>query len=279
MERVELNGAQFAYEVRGSGEPVLLIHGTVFADDFAPVAAQPRAQPYKLIRYHRRGFGQSSHIPGPADSIAQHAADALALLNELGISRAHVVGHSFGAAVALQLALYARRVAQSLTLLEPLLPGVPEASEAATVVRPLVERFRRGEANAALDALLRFLQGDQYRTEIESNLGDRALEQALADAPTIFNSEVPAIESWQFERDQARHMTAPVMFMIGDQTRDFYRSSHDTLLKWFAAPEQMVVYRGGHLLHITNARAVANGMARFLARHPLPAVANAAQAR
>jgi pimeloyl-ACP methyl ester carboxylesterase len=92
------------YEVTGTGDPVLLI-SPVLADGFLPLLAEPAlAERYQLIRYHKRGWVDSTHTPPPV-SIAIHAADAAALLNHLGVPRAHIAGHSTGAVVAVQLAL------------------------------------------------------------------------------------------------------------------------------------------------------------------------------
>ena len=53
------------------------------------------ADRYQLIRYHKRGWVGSTHTPAPV-SVADHAADAAALLDHLGCPRAHVAGHSSG---------------------------------------------------------------------------------------------------------------------------------------------------------------------------------------
>ena len=104
MKNAAVNGVELEYELIGSGEPVLLI-SPMLADGFLPLMAEPSlADRYQLIRYHKRGWVGSTHTAGPV-SVADHAADAAALLDHLGIARAHVVGHSSGAAVAAQLAL------------------------------------------------------------------------------------------------------------------------------------------------------------------------------
>src|SRR6266508_5816147 len=98
MKTANVNGTQLEYEVVGSGEPVLLI-SPVLADGFLPLLSEPAlADRYQLIRYHKRGWVGSTHTPPPV-SIADHAADAAALLGHLGVSSAHVAGHSSGAAV------------------------------------------------------------------------------------------------------------------------------------------------------------------------------------
>jgi acyl-CoA synthetase (AMP-forming)/AMP-acid ligase II len=76
MERARVNGIELEYEITGSGEPVLLIHGSHVAGSFKPLLAQPAlTDEYMLIRYHRRGHLDSSPATGPV-SIEQQAADA-----------------------------------------------------------------------------------------------------------------------------------------------------------------------------------------------------------
>ena len=68
FQRANVNGAELEYEVRGSGEPVVLIHGAILADAFAPITPalsgaeeteDTRGGRYRVIRYHRRGFAGS----------------------------------------------------------------------------------------------------------------------------------------------------------------------------------------------------------------------------
>jgi pimeloyl-ACP methyl ester carboxylesterase len=101
LRRVLGDDAELAYDASGMGEPVVFVHGALIADAFRPLLAEPAlARRYRLIAYHRRGYGGSSHPPGPAGG-ARQAADCRTLLRHLGVARAHVVGHSYGGAVAL----------------------------------------------------------------------------------------------------------------------------------------------------------------------------------
>ena len=64
MERVAVNGTDLEFEVRGTGEPVLLVHAAIFADFFAPLLAQSRlTESYRLIHYHRVGYGAARARP------------------------------------------------------------------------------------------------------------------------------------------------------------------------------------------------------------------------
>jgi 3-oxoadipate enol-lactonase len=72
MEAV--GGLQLEFEVRGIGEPVILIHGSVAADTYLPMISEPSLNGYQIMRYRRRGFGNSTH-PASVISIRDQADD------------------------------------------------------------------------------------------------------------------------------------------------------------------------------------------------------------
>src|SRR5262245_11965971 len=103
LERIAVDGLELEYEVRGSGEAVVLIHWGLCAAWGEPLLDEPAlADRHRLLRYHRAGFAGSDRVAG-AIGIADHAAHCEGLMRGLGIERAHVVGHSSSAVVALQL--------------------------------------------------------------------------------------------------------------------------------------------------------------------------------
>src|SRR5215467_6582329 len=115
MERVQLNGADIEYDVRGSGRPVVFIHGSILSDGFVPVIEQTGiAENFQIVNYRRRGYAGSSRAV--AGMTMQGAGDCIALLNHLGIASAHVAGHSFGAGIALQMAIDAPGRVRKLAL-------------------------------------------------------------------------------------------------------------------------------------------------------------------
>ncbi len=106
MGRVEVGGVGIEYEVAGAGRPVLLLHG--FPDSGRVWRYQVPALAgagFQVIIPDLRGYGRSDK-PEPVDaySLPLLAGDVLAILTELGIGRAHVVGHDWGAALAWGLA-------------------------------------------------------------------------------------------------------------------------------------------------------------------------------
>ena len=115
----------------------------LIADCFVPLLAEPLlADRYQLIRYHKRGWVGSTHTPPPV-SIGDHAADAAALLNHLGVPRAHIVGHSTGASIGAQLALDHPEKVHTLTMLEPTLVSLPLGQAFLKSAGPVFEAYRK----------------------------------------------------------------------------------------------------------------------------------------
>jgi pimeloyl-ACP methyl ester carboxylesterase len=271
MQRANLNGADLEYEVQCSGEPLLLIHGSILADAYFALRAEPRiANHYRVISYHRRGFAGSSRASIPF-TIGQQAADGRALLHHLGIPRAHVAGHSYGAAIALQWALDAPTAIQSLALLEPPLvasiPSGPTFWDGVAAVRQ--QLYDPGDKVGAIDAFLTAVVGANYRQIIAQFLPPGALELAVTDLDTFFQVELPALQQWRVTAEDARRIHQPVLSMVGTESAPMFHESHALVKQWMPQAEELVVPQATHALQYMNPSAVADGLAHFLARHKL----------
>jgi pimeloyl-ACP methyl ester carboxylesterase len=262
MRPVTVNGAALEYAVSGKGEAVLLIHGSVIADGFAPLVGEPALAKYRLIRYHRRGYAGSGRARGPV-TIAEQAADARALLERLGVERAHVVGHSYGAIIGLQLALDAPGLVRSLALLEPpLFTAVPSGPAYAAGLGPIIQLHTDGDNAAAIDAFLARIAGPD-RPTIERALGPTAVRMAVADADTFFDVELPAMRQWTFPRETAARIHKPVLTMAGANTAPAFKEVSALLMEWYPGAQEVVVPAATHALQMVNPGAVAQALARF----------------
>jgi len=270
MERVTLNGAAIEYAVRGTGDPLVLIHGAILADAFFPLLQEPAiGSHYRVISYHRRGFAGSGRAHPPF-LIAQQAADCRALLHHLGIPRAHIAGHSYGAITALQFALDAPDAIQSLALLEPVvLEAIPSGPSFGEGLAPIIAMYERGDNAGALDGFLTAVVGAAYRQVIDHVLPPGALELAVTDLDTFFQVELPALQAWHFTRADAQRIRHPVVSVLGSDTAPIFRETHDLLQQWLPHTEELVIPQVTHGLQMMNPRAVAEGLARFFAKHPL----------
>lgn len=93
-----------AWERHGAGPPLLLIHGLGYARWGWEPVVEPLSRSFDVILFDNRGIGESDAPPGPYTAAAM-AGDAVQVLDEAGIDRAHVAGTSLGGMVAQELAL------------------------------------------------------------------------------------------------------------------------------------------------------------------------------
>src|SRR5262249_47271166 len=105
MPHATLNGARLHYEVYGQGDPVLLISGLGGAAVGWLLQVKDLSARYQVITLDNRGVGESEIPDLPAYPTALLADDATALLDHLGVARAHVVGASMGGTIAMELAI------------------------------------------------------------------------------------------------------------------------------------------------------------------------------
>jgi pimeloyl-ACP methyl ester carboxylesterase len=271
MEGAVVDGIKLEYKVSGAGEPVVFIHGAFIADTFRPLLAEPSlAGHYRLITYHRRGYAGSSRGSAPV-SVARQAADCRAFLRHLGVGRAHVVGHSYGGAVALQLALDDPDVAHSLALLEPaLMVGASAQGYRESLARD-AQRYREAGAAVVVDEFLQ-ARWPGYRAALDTALPG-GFAQAVVDAGTWFERELSGLLGWRFGEAEARRISQPALAVVGGQSDALwprFGETHRLLLAWLPHAEGFVLPGVTHFLQLQNPRGIAEALAEFYASHPLP---------
>jgi pimeloyl-ACP methyl ester carboxylesterase len=272
LERARTDGVELEYEVSGTGEPVVFIHGAFIADTFRPLLAEPSlAGHYRLILYHRRGYAGSNRASEPI-SVARQAADCRALLRHLGVERAHVVGHSYGAIVALQLALDTPSVVHSLALLEPgLMVGASAQGYRESLARG-VERYREAGAEVVVDEFLQ-ARWPGYRATLDGVLPG-AFAQAVADAETWFEREASGQLAWRFDEAEVRRISQPTLSVLGGESDALWSrfgETHRLLLAWLPHAEGFVLPGTTHFTQLEDPRGMAEALAAFWARHRIPA--------
>ncbi len=271
--RVPVDGLKLEYELRGSGEPVVLIHWGLCAWWAEPLIDAPGfADRHRLLRYHRAGFGASDRVEG-ALSMSDHAAHCALLMRRLGIERAHIVGHSSSVQVALQLALDVPSAVQTLALMEPARP-VPPTEEQAEFVRefvvPAMRRYRAGDKAGAVDMFGSGVFGSDWRGRFEALLPG-AFEQAIADADAFFGQEMPALQAWSFTREDASRITHPTLALLGADTAPTFPERIELLASWLPNAELVELPDTTHLMPLQNPQTTAEALGSFFAKHPLPA--------
>ena len=139
----EINGARLYYEISGDGPPLVLLHAGIgdstMWDDQFPVFARH----YRVLRYDQRGFGQSQ----PAAGQFSHHEDLRALLDQLEIERAFLLGCSMGGSTATDFVLTYPGRAAGLILVGAALGGFESTQEEEEPPEwaEIVQAFRDGD--------------------------------------------------------------------------------------------------------------------------------------
>ena len=256
------------YEANGEGEAVLLIHGGWIADAFLPLMREAAlADRYRLIRYRRRGYVGSDPHSGPF-SIEQQAQDALALMTHLGVERAHVIGHSYGGAIAVQLAIEAPSLVHSLVMLEPAIMAADTVAAFFENAAPMFEAHRSGDVAKAVDLFMSAIEVPDWRSTV-TNTVPGAAEQAEKDAATTLEVEIPALQEWVFDGDRSSRISQPVLYVIGSGSGPLFEGAKVHFQSLIPHAEHVELPGINHFMQMQDPKLVAAPIADFLSRHPL----------
>jgi pimeloyl-ACP methyl ester carboxylesterase len=125
MPKLKVNGQTLHVQQAGQGPDILLIHGVTgdLSIWFLCKAMTELARTHRVTAFDLRGHGYSD-VPPTGYTSLDHAHDVLALMDVIGAPRAKLVGHSFGAVVALHAAVLAPERVEALVLSDPYFPAL-----------------------------------------------------------------------------------------------------------------------------------------------------------
>lgn len=235
MKRIALADVELACVDAGHGEAVLFVHGLGASHSDWRHQIAPCAQHFRVLAPDLRGFGASTAGTRRID-IPQLASDLLALLDALGIERCHLVGHSMGGAVALQLALDAPQRVGRLVITN----SVPSFS--APSLRRYGEFFYRlllmatvGPVALAHVSARRMFPGESLRAERE-----RIIARSHANRRWPYLQALLAISRWSV-RERLPGLQTPVLVMAAEhdyfsreESERFARALPQAEFAWFA---------------------------------------------
>jgi pimeloyl-ACP methyl ester carboxylesterase len=214
-------------------------------------------------------------------SIGEHAADAAALLEHLGVRRAHIAGHSTGASIGAQLALDHPEKVHTLTLLEPTLLSLPLGGAFLKAAGPVFEAYGSGDHSGAFAMFVAAASGLDWAT-CRALLEERipgVVTQSIKDADTFFGVELPALTEWEFGSDQAAAIHRPVLSVLGAETQPLWVEIADFLRASLPYVEECTIDGVGHLLQIQQPQPVARAIAQFLGGNSMTGVVRSDEAR
>ncbi|HEX5164162.1 MAG TPA: hypothetical protein VFV93_02100 [Thermomicrobiales bacterium] len=138
----------------------------------------------------------------------------------------------------------------------------------------VAEHYRDAGAEVVVDEFLQ-ARSPNYRDILERALPG-SLAQALTDAGTAFEHEVPGLIDWQIDEAEARRIHQPVLSVLGGESETLwprFGETHRWLLAHLSDVDGCILPGTTHLLQIEDPRGMAEALVAFWSRHPIPASA------
>jgi pimeloyl-ACP methyl ester carboxylesterase len=264
-DELAFDDVELTYEIAGHGERVVLVHAAPFVSWYRPLVER---LPFFSVLHYRRRLRRDGGGPLRPLTVAEDAAICARLMDHVGWPTAHVAGHSYGALVALGLASDAPERASSIALLEPAARGISSAAQVVAALQPVFAAYRAGDKAGAMDGFLRTVGGDDYRSELDRLLPD-AFDDAVAQADIFFQSEMAAVQAFDFGPEKAQTIPQPVLNVLGTESVRRFVEGAELVQSWFPRAERFSLPAAGHLLMVQNPAAMAQGLTDFFSRHPI----------
>lgn len=278
MYATRVNGTVLHYHLLGAaGAPVVvLVHGTLA--NLGSWSAQDTAfaRSYRVLSYSRRYHPPNAQQnDGQMYSPKLHAEDLAALLLQLQLAPAHIVGSSYGAYAALALAREHPSLVRSLVIAEPPVIGLLATSQEGDSVRrvffsraldPARRAFARGDSVAGVRAYWDGVTGvrggfDRLPEPARANLLRHAFEMRL-EMLAHREQYLPPITCAELRR-----VATPVLIVRGEQSPKLFQLISDELARCLRSDTTVTIPRAGHEMHLANPLYYNRVVLRFLATH------------
>lgn len=261
MPIFEHSGIAQHYEISGNGPPLLLITGMI-SDSASWAPMIPLLEPhFTLIRPDNRTTGRTTPLDAPA-TVALFAADCAALLAALDLGPAHVMGHSLGGMIGMQLAIAHPEQVRTLTLVA----SAPLVMDRNVAMFRTLLAIRRSDAppETWLSALFLWLFSPAtYETPNlvrYASLG--ALTYRYAQTVEAMALQVDALDAYR--PDQITQVQCPVQAVLG--TADILLPSALAVQTLNKTPVHHID-GAGHSIHWDAPDALAAHLRQFIAQH------------
>jgi pimeloyl-ACP methyl ester carboxylesterase len=282
MAQLNLQTTTLEYVESGSGQPVVLVHGS--ASDHRTWEQQMEAFPtkFRVVSYSRRYHWPNEPVADGAEySMSDQVDDLELLVKSLDITGAHIVGHSYGAYLALMVAIRNPTLLGSLVLAEPpVIPlftsfppkpheilkllvtrpktALPIIKFAATGLGPAATAARKNDMDTAMTYFGKAVLGG---SAFES------LSQTRLEQVHINSSKAELIsESFMTPLDEndVRYIEAQTLLVTGEKSPAIFHRLTDRLEELIPNTERVDIPNASHIMHEDNAAAYNHAILSFL---------------
>jgi pimeloyl-ACP methyl ester carboxylesterase len=272
MPNIDISGGQIEYLEQGRGEPVVLLHSSASSSAQWRGLAERLSERYRVIAPDLHGYGGTSTWAGRGAFRLEHEAKLVsALLGRLG-GPAHLVGHSFGGAVALHLARTRPDLLISLTVIEPVAFHLLRHQDVVSFVEIL--GVAHGVANALacgdyFDGAARFVDYWSGPGAWESMRPEKRPGLAACLAKIALDFEATLNEPASLNEFAA--LALPTLVVQGECSPRPTRRICELLAQVLPDAELITIEGAGHMAPITHRDAINALIARHLSASPVPA--------
>jgi pimeloyl-ACP methyl ester carboxylesterase len=262
---VAVADGELFYRVAGEGDPLLLIHGVGPDSRAWTPTFEKLAEGHRVIAYDRRGYGRSS--PPSTGGWKTHGEDASVLVEELGLSRASVVGWSGGGYVAIHLAVETPQLVRNLVLAETGLPLPPSATASYLLMFLRAQAIGRLRGHrAAAEAFLRWVLSENGGSTVDrEDYPEERKELSLGNADGMWVDINPRGRP-DLSRGRLEKVRCPVTVLVGDMGQRWFRKSADALVEMLPEGRLETIAGTNHALTFHQPERFAEAITRAAAR-------------
>ena len=270
IKSVEVNGYDMAYKETGSGVPIVLVHGAL--NDYRVWYAQEPefSKKYRVIAVSlRHYYPEKWDGHGDGFSISQHATDIANFIKKLNLGKVHLLGHSRGGAVVLNVAKEYPEVIKTLILedasgMETLLPETPESQKLAAETKGLIDTFKKNLATGDIDMAARVFT--------DSLGGPGAWAKRAPDQKQILFDNLGTVLGDAGDRPvttcaQIQKFDFPILLLTGERSPKRYGEMFGAMRKCKSIAEPIRIPNGAHAMNRDNPPAFNAAVLDFLARN------------
>jgi pimeloyl-ACP methyl ester carboxylesterase len=260
-----INGVRLFWEQTGdSGVPLVLVHGS-WGDHHNWDAVVPAlAQSFRVFTYDRRGHSQSERLPTQG-SIEEDVADLAAFITANKLAPAHIVGNSFGAAIAVKLAAAQPALCATLSIHEPPLIGMigedPVFPEVRQRIGAVLATLKSGDMESGAR---QFVENVALGPGMWEKLPPDLRQTFIFNAPTWIDEMNEPESVMTVDLDRLRTFTRPTLLSEGDQSPSFFAVILKKLASTLPQAQHHVYRGGGHIPHLTHPDEFVQVVSRFI---------------
>jgi 3-oxoadipate enol-lactonase len=254
------SGVKIYWEEQGQGDPVLLIMGLGYTLDMWYRTVPALSQHHRIITFDNRGVGRTDVPPGPYP-IAAMAADAAAVMDSAGVTRAHVFGISMGGMIAQEFALQYPERTRSL-ILGCTSHGGPEAVLAdAEVITTLMARGSMSVEEGIRSMIPFIYDASTPRERVEEDLEIRRRTFPTAEG---YFAQVQGIFAWE-SRSRLSQLRVPTMVIHGESDRLIPPENGRRLARLIDGAKLVMIPSASHIFPTDQPDAAHQAIVDFLA--------------